>query len=346
MYQKKRRTKTRANELAHVRTMKRTKDTRPWSLLTEVRLKSCWKPWKHHKETVSNHSRSFGRSWSDNRKHEDSRTYEIRPRPIDFDQFQFQPIRFRPRNTKKRKGDKRGRKTSVNATFRSDLKNWNFSILTCFRVTNLLDANSSTIHTDFTESDKSSTISRFFVHSFFLFLFSFPLCLSFSLSYWVHLTSDAYNIVANSWSRQSRSIRETFFVLSFLRNDVLFWNSKRKLNAGSLRCGMKRSRTTLVSKELKKHPILNSNRLRTFEDVRPKVTDVETVWFKIRDFMSCDTGFLRTLRCWSILLSFDSRTKRVIRFVCGKYLKYDDGHFQQYCSTSKNASTQHFGLSN
>ena len=35
---------------------------------------------------------------------------------------------------------------------------------------------------------------------------------------------------------QSEEGRETFFVLSFLRNDALFLNSKRAWSAGSLRC--------------------------------------------------------------------------------------------------------------
>ena len=35
---------------------------------------------------------------------------------------------------------------------------------------------------------------------------------------------------------QQEGGRETFFALSFLREDALFWNSKRELNAGSLLC--------------------------------------------------------------------------------------------------------------
>ena len=35
---------------------------------------------------------------------------------------------------------------------------------------------------------------------------------------------------------QQEEGRETFFALSFLRDDALFWNSERKLDAGSLLC--------------------------------------------------------------------------------------------------------------
>ena len=62
------------------------------------------------------------------------------------------------------------------------------------------------------------------------------------------LTSgEANDIVANSrknpveaWRRdtilQQEGGRKTFFALSFLRDDALFWNSMRELNAGSPLC--------------------------------------------------------------------------------------------------------------
>ena len=73
----------------------------------------------------------------------------------------------------------------------------------------------------------------------------------------------------------------------------------------------------LVPKELEKHLILNSKRLRTFEDARHEVvTYVEKqFFFLIRDFKPSDTG----LREHSVVgaansLSLVSRRRNVIRF--------------------------------
>ena len=64
----------------------------------------------------------------------------------------------------------------------------------------------------------------------------------------------------------------------------------------------------LVPEELEKHLILNSNRLRTFEDARLEiVTYVEVKFgFRIRDSKPSDTGFSWTLGshgCWGCQLS-------------------------------------------
>ncbi len=84
---------------------------------------------------------------------------------------------------------------------------------------------------------------------------------------------------------QQEEGRETFCARSFLLDGALFLNSKREWRAWSFRCSQYEDKSknkmndeiklagleALVPKELQKHLILNSNRLRTFEDARQEV---------------------------------------------------------------------------
>ena len=100
--------------------------------------------------------------------------------------------------------------------------------------------------------------------------------------------------------RRQEEENETFCARSFLLDDALFWNFKRVSNAGNEKkmkdklddeiklAGLE----SLVPEELQKHLILNSNRLRTFEDARLEVmTHVEAKFgLRIRDSKPSDTS--------------------------------------------------------
>ena len=105
--------------------------------------------------------------------------------------------------------------------------------------------------------------------------------------------------------RQQEEENETFCVRSFLLDDVLFWNFKRveRWESYVFRCEKKMKDKlddeiklagveSLVPQELEKHLILNSNRLRTFEDARLEVvTYVEAKFgLRVRDSNPSDTG--------------------------------------------------------
>ena len=99
-------------------------------------------------------------------------------------------------------------------------------------------------------------------------------------------------------ARRQEEENETFCARSFLLDDALFWNFKRVSNAGSPFVSRFEKKMkdelgdeiklagleSLVPEELEKHLILNSNRLRTFEDAR-----LEVVTFVEAKFGS-DTG--------------------------------------------------------
>ena len=75
-------------------------------------------------------------------------------------------------------------------------------------------------------------------------------------------------------------------------------NLKDKLDDGIKLAGLE----ALVPEELEKHPILNTNRLRTFEDARLEiVTYVEAKFgLRIRDSKPSETGLREHLRVWSV----------------------------------------------
>ena len=106
--------------------------------------------------------------------------------------------------------------------------------------------------------------------------------------------------------RRQEEGNETFCSRSFLLDGALLWNSKRRSNAGRLTCSCHEKKMkdklddeiklagleALVPKELEKHLILNSTRLRIFEDARLEVvTYVEAKFgLRIRDSKPSDTG--------------------------------------------------------
>ena len=99
--------------------------------------------------------------------------------------------------------------------------------------------------------------------------------------------------------RRQEEGNETFCARLFLLDGALFWNFKRGSKAGSPTCLGKLGNEiglagleALVPEELEKHLILNSNRLRTFEDARLEVvTNVEAKFgLRIRDSKPGDTG--------------------------------------------------------
>ena len=74
----------------------------------------------------------------------------------------------------------------------------------------------------------------------------------------------------------------------------------------------------LVPEELEKHLILNSHRLRTFEDARREVvTYVETKFgLRIRDSKPIDTGLREHSEVGAVKSLSSVEGKRVIRFAC------------------------------
>ena len=73
---------------------------------------------------------------------------------------------------------------------------------------------------------------------------------------------------------------ETFCARSFLMDGALFWNSRRGSNAGNRG---RRDQACVVPEELEKHLILNSNRLRKFEDTRLEVVTYVEAKFGLRN---------------------------------------------------------------
>ena len=74
----------------------------------------------------------------------------------------------------------------------------------------------------------------------------------------------------------------------------------------------------LLPEELEKHLILNSNRLRNFEDARLEIVSCVEAKFglRIRDATPSDTGLREhtgPTGCWSGQLSLVRQRKRVIR---------------------------------
>ena len=100
----------------------------------------------------------------------------------------------------------------------------------------------------------------------------------------------------------------------------------------------------LVPGELEKHLILNSNRLRTFEDASLEiVTYVEAKFgLRIRDFKPSDTGLrehsdtmdVDAVDSFSSVKGKGSSGPRDGCFKCG------GAHFQRDCNASKNTSWQ------
>ena len=103
----------------------------------------------------------------------------------------------------------------------------------------------------------------------------------------------------------------------------------------------------LVPEELEKHLILNSNRLRTFEDARLEiVTYVEAKFgLRIRDSKPSDTGLREHSEVGAVnsLSSVEGKGSSVSRVGC---LKCDGAHFQRNCNASKNAGKQASGKGN
>ena len=130
---------------------------------------------------------------------------------------------------------------------------------------------------------------------------------------------------------QQEEGRETFFVLSFLRNDALFSNSKRELNAGSLLCRSTRRSRRIRWTTRSSWPVWRrwcQRRLRhiwfstptAFELLKMRVAKSSRTWrsslvLKIRDSKPSDT-VLRGLERSTLSLSLVSWRKRVIRFAC------------------------------
>ena len=102
--------------------------------------------------------------------------------------------------------------------------------------------------------------------------------------------------------RRQEEGNETSCALSFLLDGALFWNSKRRSNDGNSTCRAAKDTLddeiklagleALVLEELEKHLILNSNRLRTFEDARLEVVMnvPATFGLRIRDSKPSDTS--------------------------------------------------------
>ena len=146
------------------------------------------------------------------------------------------------------------------------------------------------------------------------------------------------------------------------RDQHLDFNSRRELNAGSLlskyekmlenwmndeikRAGLE----ALVPEELEKHLMLNSNRLRTFEDASLEiVTYVETKFgLRIRCFEPSDASFrecsdpmgVGAVRSLSL-----GKKKKVIRSTQWGFT-FDAAHLQRDCNASKNTGKQTSGRS-
>ena len=106
----------------------------------------------------------------------------------------------------------------------------------------------------------------------------------------------------------------------------------------------------LVPEELEKHLILNSNRLRTFEDARLEiVTYVEAKFgLRNRDSTPSDTGLrehsdpmdVGAVNCLSLVKGKGSSGPRDGCFKC------EGAHFQRDCNASKNTGKQSSGKGN
>ena len=106
----------------------------------------------------------------------------------------------------------------------------------------------------------------------------------------------------------------------------------------------------LVPEELEKHLMLNSNRLRTFEDARLEImTCVEAKFgLRIRDSKTSDTGlrehsepmYVGAVNSLSPVKVEWSSSPRDGFFKCG------GAHFQRDCNASKNTGKQSSGKGN
>ena len=103
----------------------------------------------------------------------------------------------------------------------------------------------------------------------------------------------------------------------------------------------------LVQEELEKHLILNSNRLRTFEDARRDiVTHVEAKFgLRIRDSKPSDTALRERSDAGAVSSLSSGRGKGSSRLRNG-CLKCGGAHFQRDCNASKNTGKQSSGKGN
>ena len=110
------------------------------------------------------------------------------------------------------------------------------------------------------------------------------------------VTEDPSEDCRNDTTRRQKEERDTCLARSFLSEVALCWNSRRVSNDGNPTCRALREELkdtlddemklagleALVPEELEKYLILNSNRLRTFEDARLEIVTYGEAKFGLR----------------------------------------------------------------